>query len=194
MDWIIDAVLFLLLLLIAWCVYGEGMWGAALRYVDFMIGGLIAFNFYEPVAQLIADKLSFMASFADIVSVSVLFCIAFSILRFITDTISPINVRFPAILDQIGRIVFTLLLAWYMTGMSLCMLEMAPLHKQFLGYQWKNHALRSIGIDRYWLGYVHGTTGKVFDWSPPKPFDKRGDFIKRYHDHRPLGDPDPSLK
>jgi uncharacterized membrane protein required for colicin V production len=194
MSWIIDAVLVVLLLLIAWCVYGEGIWGAALRYIEFMIGGLVAFCFYEPVANLIASNLGFMASFADIVSVSVLFCIVFSALRFATDTLSPTMVRFPAIVDQIGRVVFSLLLAWYMTGMSLCMLQMAPVHKQFLGYQWQNHALRSTGIDRYWLGYVQWTTEKVFDWNPPRPFDPRSDFIKRYHDHRPLGEPDPSLQ
>jgi hypothetical protein len=58
-----------------------------------------------------------------------------------------------------------------------------------------------MGIDRYWLGFVHDTTYRIFEWYPPSPnqppgryvFDQYSDFIRRYHDFRPFGEPDESM-
>ena len=191
--WIIDIILLGAVLAITWVVSSEGLWGAALMFVNVMFGGLIAFNFYEPLADLVDENLDFMVSFSDFVCLIVLFSVAFTLLRLATDFLGPTMVRFSGWLYQIGRLVFGAATAWYLVGMFLCIIQTAPIHKQFLGYQWQNHAFWSVGIDRFWLGYVQDSTARIFERSEPRIFDEQSDFIKRYHDHRKFGHPDPTF-
>jgi hypothetical protein len=101
--------------------------------------------------------------------------------------------KFTGWLDQLGAGFFGLLTAWYFVGMLLCIAQTAPVHKQF-GYRWQNHAVWGLGIDRYWLGFVRESTKpQLFGWGSGEPFDKNADYIKRYHDHRSFGNPDPNL-
>ena len=51
--WIIDVVFAFLILLMTYALSAEGLWGAALMFFNVLFGGLIAFNFYEPLARLI---------------------------------------------------------------------------------------------------------------------------------------------
>ncbi|MBI3467350.1 MAG: hypothetical protein HY000_30440 [Planctomycetes bacterium] len=191
--WVIDVLLVLGMLGIGWCVSSEGLWGAALMFVNVMFAGLVAFDLYEPVAKFIDLNLGFMAAFADFVALVLLFAIAFTVIRIATDNLGPTMVRFPTWVYHIGRYGFAGATAWYLMGMILCILQTAPIHKQFLGYKWDTHAVWTAGVDRFWLGYVQTTTERVFDRSPPKMFDAKSKFIREYHDRRDFGDPDPDF-
>ena len=50
---VIDLVIGFFILLMTYVVSSEGLWGAALMFFNVLFGGLIAFNFYEPLARLI---------------------------------------------------------------------------------------------------------------------------------------------
>ena len=191
--WVIDVMLVLGMLGIGWCVSSEGLWGAALMFVNVMLAGLIAFDLYEWVAKFIDQNLDFMKAFSDFVALVVLFSIAFTLLRIATDNLGPTMVRFPTWLYHVGRYGFAGATAWYLMGMILCILQTAPIHRQFLGYEWKDHAVWGAGVDRFWLGYVQVTTERVFDRYPARMFDAQSSFIRRYHDHREFGEPDPEF-
>ena len=192
--WVIDVLLVLGMLAITWVVSSEGLWGAALMFVNVMFAGLIAFDLFEPCAAFIDTNLDFMKAFSDFVSLVVLFGIAFTVLRIATDNFGPTMVRFPTWLYHIGRYGFGGATAWYLMGMILCILQTAPIHKQFLGYKWDTHAVWTAGVDRFWLGFVQSTTEQVFERKRrPAGFDSSGKFIKEYHDHREFGEPDPDL-
>lgn len=193
MGYVLDAALIALVACGVWLLWGEGIWGAALNLINILLAGLIAFSYYEMLARLLDGLGAFIASFADCFSVIVLFSAAYALLRFLTEFLGPRLLTFPGWLDQIGRLVFGLAASWYLVGMLLCALEMAPVHKQFLGYRWKDHALFGAGIDRFWLGFVRSSTQHAFDFDPPRPFDPSADFIRRYHNHRPYGRPDPTM-
>ena len=190
--WTIDVALIALLGLITWCVYAEGLWGASLMFVNVMLAGLIAFDFYEPLADAMDRSIGLLANYSDFLALVILFALVFSLIRFVTDSIAPTLVRFPGWTEQAGRTVFAFATAWFTVGMLLCMAQTASIHKQFLGYQWQRHSLG--GIDRFWLGYVQRTTERILDKDPPQLFDENSDFIIRYHNHRPFGQPDPQLK
>jgi hypothetical protein len=191
--WVLDVWLLVMMGLITWAVSSEGLWGAALMFVNVMFAGLIAFSIFEPAANLLASNIPFMVAFADFVSLVILFTVAFVLLRLATDNLGFYMVRFPGWLYHVGRYLFAAFTAWYLMGMVLCMLQTAPIHKQFLGYQWQRHAFWGMGIDRFWLGYVQSATQTTFDWDPPNPFDHTSSFIIRYHNHRGFGDPDPQM-
>jgi hypothetical protein len=191
--WVFDLTCLLVIAGITYAVGSEGLYGAAIMFVNVMFAGLIAFSLYEPAARVIADTFGFMQTMADFVSLILLFAVFFSLIRLATDYLGPWYVRFHGAVDQVGRYMFGLATGWYIVGMFVCMVQTAPVHKKFLGYQWQSHAFWGSGIDRFWLGYVQATTEKFFEWDPPRPFDARSDFIMRYHRWRPFGEPDPTM-
>ena len=191
--WVIDVLLVLGMLGITWVVSSEGLWGATLMFVNVMFAGLIAFDLFEPVANFIDLNLGFMAAFSDFVALVLLFSVSFTLIRIATDNLGPTMVRFPTWVYHIGRYGFAGATAWYLMGMVLCILQTAPIHKQFLGYKWNEHAVWQAGVDRFWLGFVQTTTKDVFDRFPPRMFDGQSKFIRQYHDRREFGDPDPDF-
>ena len=64
---IIDLVFGFLILLMTYALSSEGLWGAALMFFNVLFGGLIAFNFYEPLARLI-DSTGIGWGFSDTLS------------------------------------------------------------------------------------------------------------------------------
>lgn len=191
--WVFDVTVLAVIGGITYAVGSEGLFGAAIMFVNVMLAGLVAFEVYEPFARFVANTMTFMDTMADFVCLIVSFCLAFTVLRLATDSLGPWYVRFHGAVDQVGRYLFGLATGWYLAGMFVCMVQTAPVHKQFLWYRWENHAFWNVGIDRFWLGFVHATTEKYFDWDPPRPFDPKCDFIMRYHKWRPYGEPDPSM-
>ena len=47
---LINLIFFALILGMMYALMSEGLWGAALMFFDVLFAGLIAFNFYEPLA------------------------------------------------------------------------------------------------------------------------------------------------
>ncbi len=188
--WVFDVTLLLFIGVITYAVGSEGLYGACIMLINVMFAGLIAFSLFEPCARWLAGSIGFTATMADFICLILLFCIAFTLLRLATDMLGTWYVRFHGAVDQIGRYVFGLATGWYLVGMFVCAAETAPLHKKFFGYQWSTHAFWGMGIDRYWLGFVQSTTDRIYDWDPPQTFDRKSDFILRYHNYRPVGEPD----
>jgi hypothetical protein len=191
--WVFDVTLLLVIMGITYAVGSEGLYGAALMFINVMFAGLITFCIFEPLARLLAKNIPFMATMADFVCLIILFAVIFTLLRLATDMLGVWYVRFHGAVDQIGRYLFGLATAWYLVGMFVCMVQTAPVHKKFLGYQWATHSFWTMGIDRFWLGFTRDTTARIFDWQPPRTFDRNADFILRYHNFRSFGEPDQTM-
>jgi hypothetical protein len=193
-DWVIDILMILIIAALTWWIAAQGLFGAAVKFINSMLAGLITFSLYEPLAGWMDVTFGGMWGFADFIAIIVIFLLAFLPLDLFMDYLSPAYVRYHGLVDQIGRFAFAGATAWYFVGMMLCLCQTAPIHKKFLGYQWKSHAVFGFGIDRFWLGFVHHTTDKILEWDNRKvPFDANADFILRYHDHRSFGEPDTTL-
>ncbi len=94
-NFVIDLVMAFLILLMTYALSSEGLWGAALMFFNVVFGGLIAFNFYEPLARLI-DSTGIGWGFSDTLSLLSIFCVSVLLLRMITETLAPAMVRFPS--------------------------------------------------------------------------------------------------
>src|SRR5438552_11643772 len=92
--WVIDIILLILIAAITYAVSSQGLWGAALKFVNLMFAGLIAFNFYEPLATLLDRYIDFMRSFSDFTCLVLLFSFTFLALDLLTDNLGPTMVRF----------------------------------------------------------------------------------------------------
>ena len=61
----LDGIVLLLALGMTYALASEGLWGAALMFFNILFAGLIALNFYEPLAAIIAENVEFLSGFAD---------------------------------------------------------------------------------------------------------------------------------
>src|SRR4051812_49212066 len=130
MDMLVNLIFAVLIVGMTYALASEGLWGACLMFFNVLFGALIAFNFYEPLAKLLADSASFIAGFADLICLLVLFNATVFILRLTTETLAPAMVRFPMPLYHLGRWVFALACSALTVAIVLLGLECAPIHKR----------------------------------------------------------------
>jgi hypothetical protein len=160
--WVFDAVIAFLILLMTYALTSEGLWGAALMFFNVLFGGLIAFNFYEPLARLI-DSTGVGWGFSDTLSMLSIFCVSVMLLRMTTETLAPAMVRFPIPIYHAGRLFFALATSLVSMAILILALHTAPVHKRIFGaIDYKHKPPFGLGLDHQWLGFFQYTTGEVF--------------------------------
>lgn len=203
--WVIDIVTLLIVLGMTYALLSEGVWGAALMFFDVLFAGLITFNFYEPLAAMLAQNADFLSGFADTLCILVLFIVSLLILRLTTDSLAPGMVRFPSALYWLGGLVFGFGAAAMTAGIILLAFHAAPVHKKVLGvitYDYKPPF--GMALDHHWLGVFQHSSGIPFarfsDEYPSDPerffgkgaglnlFDPRAEWLIRHQEARPYGE------
>lgn len=197
---VVDLVIAGLILGMTYALMSEGLWGSALMFFNVLFAGIIAFNFYEPLAALLAGNLGFLSGFADTLCLMTVFIAALVVFRLTTETLAPAMVRFPAPVFQIGRIFFGLAGAVVTMAILLLAFEAAPVHKKvFTAVDYKYEPPFHMGLDREWLGFFQYTTGAIFanrnqdkkDWmgeyGNAKVFDEKAEWLILHQDARPYG-------
>jgi hypothetical protein len=200
---IIDLVIAFLTLGLTYVLTSEGLWGAALMFFNVLFGGLIAFNFYEPLARLI-DSTGLNWGFSDTLCMLGLFCISVLLLRMTTETIAPAMVRFPTPVYHIGRLIFGLAGALVTMAIVILSFHAAPVHKKiFTTINYETKPPFGMGLDHQWLGFFQYETGAVFttlgagqldphrqygQGRPVKMFDPHARWLIDHQEARPYGD------
>ena len=159
---VIDLIICVLILLMTYAVSSEGLWGAALMFFNVVFSGLIAFNFYEPLARLI-DSTGIGWGFSDTLSMLLIFCVATMLLRMTTETLAPAMVRFPMPIYHAGRLFFALATSLVLMAILILSFHVAPVNKKIFGaIDWKYKPPFGMGLDHQWLGFFQYTTGWTF--------------------------------
>jgi uncharacterized membrane protein required for colicin V production len=205
---IMDLIICFLILGLTYALTSEGLWGAALMFFNVLFSAMIAFNFYEPVANLI-DSTGIPWGFSDTLSMLGLFCLSVVLLRMTTETIAPAMVRFPTPIYHLGRMVFGLGGALVTIAIVILAFHTAPVHKKiFTTVNIDSKPPFTLGLDHQWLGFFQYETGAVFTtlggsaqrdpfgaygrWGgvriPVKVFDPRAKWLIEHQDARPYGD------
>ena len=201
---IANLVIFALILGLAYALTSEGLWGSALMFFNILFAGMIAFNFYEPLAVQL-DKTGINWGFSDCLCFLVLFCVALVALRLTTESLGPTMVRFPMPVYHIGRLVFGFAAAALTMAILLIAFETAPVHKKlFKAYTYEAGAPAVLALDHQWLGFFQLETGGPFvQYSGSgsrdpfgkygqnqsiKLFDPRGEWLINHQNARPYGD------
>jgi hypothetical protein len=160
--WVIDLVFGFLILLMTYALSSEGLWGAALMFFNVLFGGLIAFNFYEPLAKLI-DSTGIGWGYSDAFSMLSIFCLSVMLLRMTTETIAPAMVRFPVPIYHAGRLLFALGTSLVTMAILILSFHASPVHKKVFGaIDYKYKPPFGMGLDHQWLGFFQYTTGNIF--------------------------------
>jgi hypothetical protein len=195
-----DLVICALIVGLTYALMSEGLWGAALMFFNVLFAGMIAFNFYEPLAALLAQNVSFLSGLADTLCLMSLFIVSIVALRLTTETLAPAMVRFPAPLYHLGRVAFGLAGGVVALAIITLSFETAPVNKKILGVvDYKSRPPFKLGIDHEWLGFFQWTTGAIFptyntgardpytQYGTAKVFDPRAEWLINHQNARPYG-------
>ncbi len=194
-----DLVMAFLILLMTYAVSSEGLWGAALMFFNVVFGGLIAFNFYEPLARLI-DSTGIGWGFSDTLSLLSIFCVSVMLLRMTTETLAPAMVRFPVPIYHAGRLFFALATSLVTMAILILAFHTAPVNKRIFGaIDYKYKPPFGMGLDHQWLGFFQYTTGGIFahsgsgtrdpygEYGRMCVFDPRATWLLNHQEARPYG-------
>src|SRR5437879_5673018 len=140
-----------MMLLVAYAYSREGLFTACTMAINVLLAGLIAFNFWEPLAALLDPMLagSLLQGYEDAFCLMVLFSVSLGLLRTITNNLASSRVHFEGWVQTAGGTVFGLLTGYLVSGFLLCMLQTLPWHENFMFFEAKyesgpEHLLRHV--------------------------------------------------
>jgi hypothetical protein len=183
-------------------VFNEGLWGAGVLFCDVLMAAVLATNLFEPVANRLESMMPGYTYFCDFMAVWLCFIVSLVVFRLATDLLSRHRVRFKKVVDTTGGVIFAVGVGWIMMQFVLFTMHLAPLGRNFMGFQEKPETRMFFGMgpDRDWLAFMHqlSSGGALSRTAPPDDpnahvFDPHGDFILRYGQRRKDFEPQTGL-
>jgi hypothetical protein len=207
----------LIMLAVAYAQLREGLFTACTMFCNVLLAGLIAFNFWEPLADSLESVFSgtFLNGYEDAVCLVFLFCLSLGVLRAATNAMSRTQIRFPEFVQRGGGVLFGLLTGYLVSGFLVCTLQTLPWSENFMSFNpnyergSESSARQILPPDRVWLAIMHRAGAYAFSskedpnagaggfaaGSAQDPyvrryitFDKYGTFELRYARYRRSGD------
>jgi hypothetical protein len=201
-----------IMLALGYAFLREGLFTAFCMCFNVFFAGLIAFNFFEPIADLLepafpvykgADKPPYFWGYEDVIALMLLFSISLGLLRLLTNSLAPNEVKFQGPVRTGGAAVMGMATGYLLSGFLICMLQTLPWHQEFMFFsaKYEPNFLRSVlPPDRAWLALMHRAGAYAFsdseDESVPEDaplderyqtFDRNGSFEQRYARYRRYG-------
>jgi hypothetical protein len=159
---VIDFLILIVIGLVTWCVAAEGAVGAGTIFFSIVLSGLVAMNFFEPLADAL-DDIAFIGARADMIALLVLFGVLLTLARVAAEKISPIFIPLQGLAYDISRWGFGLLSGYATAAILLTTLHTSTLPREFLGFRAeRNNLFNAVAPDRQWLGFVQYVTEKPF--------------------------------
>lgn len=179
-----------------YCISTEGAWGAANAFLCVLIAALMAMNYFEPLADFLEARIGYhYKNYTDVVALLGLFIGLTFGLRLGSESLAPLYIRLPAIVDQLGKWAFGALTGYLTMAFLLMALHTAPLPREFLGFKPERKNFLGMAPDRQWLGFVQHVTEKPFGWFTfqdleshqkiPHSFDGKYEKLGRGSSHYP---------
>src|SRR5262245_823244 len=174
-------------LAVAYASLREGLLTAITGLVNVVLAGVVAFNFYEPVAAELEGMLqgSFLAGFEDALALFILFVVPLAILRVVCNNLASHELELPALFQQIGAVAVSAVTGYLLAGFLVCVFQTLPWGQQFLGFDWgadsaSPKARSLVPPDRVWLGLMHRAGTAALSQEGSTTFDPEGTFELRY--------------
>jgi hypothetical protein len=186
MTWLLPLLMFLVFFACVAMCYAEGMWSNAVRLINVVTAGLLAVNFYEPLARWLDGMQPSYTYLWDYLCLWAIFGGCLVIFRELTSFISPVKVRFLKLADRIGSAVLSAWIGWVMVCFTLMTLHTAPLARNFMfdGFQPEEHMIFGLAPDRQWLGFVQKESMGAFSCAEESIFDPNAEFMPKYATRR----------
>src|SRR5438105_4805759 len=131
----LEALTILIMLAGAYVYLTEGLFTASVMCANVLAAGLVAFNFWEPIAGWLGAQASGF-EYGDALCLVTLFCLTLGLLRLATNTMAPLQVEFHPALQSAGGAVFGLLTGYLVAGFMVCVFQTLPWHQQFMNFDY----------------------------------------------------------
>lgn len=190
MDWLLYLILILIFVVCMVMSIAPGLWGNLIMLFNVLLSGLLATNYFEPLANYLDKQASSYTYFWDFFSFWILFAVICMVLRTITDKLSRVKVKFRRPVEVAGSAILGAWVGWLMICLVLFSLHTAPLARNFLGGAFqatpKQHMFMGLAPDRKWMAFVHTLSlPESGGFATSKgPFDPNADFVLRYGGRR----------
>src|SRR5262245_14668435 len=103
---------------VTWAYLRLGLMTAFMMCVNVFAAGLLTFNFFEPLADLLDPMFTgtFLKGYEDAICLVVLFCLILGLLRLTTNFLCSSYIQFPAALQLGGCIFFAMTTGYLVSG------------------------------------------------------------------------------
>ncbi len=175
----LSTILLVVFAIVALGVWFQGLGNCAVSLINLLLAGLVATNYFEPLAAKLAEAAPQTAFFADFVCLWFLFAIVFTVLRVLCDTFaSNQRIVFPKPVEMAGRSVLALAVAYVFVMFTAMSLHAAPLPQS----NFSEPTLLGVSADKQWLMLANSLSeGSLSDG---RVFDGGRTFISRYQARR----------
>jgi hypothetical protein len=175
---------------VTYAFWREGLLTALTMAVNVFLAGLVAFAFWEPLADWLGSLFagSALSGYEDAICLVALFGLTLGLLRFVTNNIANAHLEYHPVLRQAGIVVFGLIAGYLASGFLLCVLQTLPWHENFMQFDY--HVDQNAGgaktprilpPDHAWLALMHGA---MPDFDPDGTFEAKYARFRRYDDKR----------
>jgi len=183
--------IYLFVLLGSWAMMvREGLWSNAIKLVNIITSGLVAFGFYSPLVVYLDEQTGGSNTYwLDFVIIWALFVATMVILSELTKRASRTRMRFKYPIDPVGGPLVGLVAAWVMAAFAMATLHTSPMPRDAFGGGLVAQAdVKSAFVltapDAGWLRFVDRVAGRdALGPSDKKVFGAEG-FVRIYGDHR----------
>jgi hypothetical protein len=186
-------VTIIIVLAVGYAFFIQGALTAFAMLVNVFLAGLVAFNFWEPLATELEQPFTgtVVQGYEDWICLMSLFCVTLLALRVLTNSIASFEPELMPVVQQGGALVCGMLAGYLTAGFLVCAMQMLPIPEDFLGFSVRVDAAggmrRFLPADRVWLALMRrGSMGSLS--SDADGFDPRGYFEQSYLRHRRYGE------
>lgn len=175
-----DLLFILIFAVVTWCVASEGAGGAGVILITVLLSGLLAMNFFEPLAEMLQRMIAatgFLASIWDVFALVGLFGGFVFLFRTLGEKLAPTEAEMQPMVYEFGRWTCAALTGYVTMAFLAAAIHTAPLPRDFWGYfppevGRRTGPVTSFAPDYQWLGFtqyvsekvfVQGKEGRVFD-------------------------------
>lgn len=123
--------------IVAYAQLRNGLFSAAVMLVQVLLAGLVAFNWFEPIANWLEDRFrtSAFAGCEDLIALTLLFVTALGLLRAVTNRLAPDPLDFPGNVQLFGAGIFGALTGYLAAGFLVAAVQTLPLEPTFFGFE-----------------------------------------------------------
>jgi hypothetical protein len=187
----------LVMLLVAYAHWREGIFTAFCTLVNIFFSGLVCFMFFEPLADELEPLMKSMGTegYEDSLALVLLFALTLGVLRVVTNNLANTELEFPAPLAKGGGALLGLISGYLVAGFLVCVLQTLPWHENFMYFEARvessgsgTPSRRLLPPDRVWLALMHRAGALPFSWGEGPTFDPHGEFEFRYARYRRYND------
>ena len=117
-------------------MHREGLFNAVLTTVNVLLAGILTFEFWEPLANLLDEKFQegSLARLEDAIVMVSLFAVFLIALRWTLNSLSPTAIELEPNLDLYGGAAVGIFAGYLLAGFLVCVMETLPWKADFLGF------------------------------------------------------------